>query len=317
MSKNTDDAFKPPRPSMVSRSRSEGAAPVTTAPPALQRQASAPARLAASLVELDKHVRSLASLSSCAALIAVAQQHSSSGSEMAWWREENVDVVDARRPFMKKATRGHSRNKHSAASGTQKFAGGPTSVRTRRAAPAYRHRVKIGPQTLHIAVADGPVRCHRFEQREWANATRFREGRAGIHATARDGGLGVALAPPASAAAVPEQPRHILPRPGTLPCDGDLDLSGLLAALPDDVLRFIALHHGTARRSQEAAELAEQREEEMQRERYPRPRRRLGAREGRSDRLQQERVNRAYTTQSLRARERGYDCRRNNAALDS
>jgi hypothetical protein len=146
---------------------------------------------------------------------------------------------------------------------TQTFAGTPRSSRTRNAAPAIRRRVTVGSQTHHLVVPEkAPLR--RFEQREWANAAKFRQGKAGLRLVPRDGGLGTTLAPlEESADDLPEQPRRCVPGPGSLPEDVELDLDGF-AVLPEDILRRIAFYHREARASMQAERATAEEEERAQ-----------------------------------------------------
>lgn len=274
------------------------------APPPLQRLSSAPATpqsSAASIKELDILVQRLAALSSSPALVAVARQHSS-GTESAHYAEDGVVEVEARRPFNKTADRSSKpdgrtgRQRTSAVSMTQTFAGTPSSNRTRNGAPASRRRVIVGQHTHHLVVPEKAPR-RRFEQREWANAARFWQGKAGVRLVPRDGGLGTRLASAdESTDGLPEQLRRFVPAPGSLPEDGEFDLDGL-AALPEEVLRRIALHHREARASM-LAERAEVEEEESARCAQKATQRYL------SSRHQHERPGQARTSQAYKVQQR-------------
>lgn len=283
----------PPTAPQVKRSRSEGVTLAGATPPPLQRQTSAPAALASavSLEELDMLVQRLAALSSCPALIAIARQHGSEGGggEPAYRAEDDVDEVDAWRPFHKTASRvpkqGPSGRRPSAVAMTQKFAGTAPSNRTRNAALATRRRVTVGPQTHHLIMPEkAPHR--RFEQREWANAAKFRQGKAGLRLAPLD----------ESVDDLPEQPRRFVPGPGSLPEDSEVDLDRI-AALPEVILQHIARYHREARASMQAA--AEE-EEKAQRARKAtrRPAQRyLSYRGLAAYTAQQARIDQAYRVQ--------------------
>lgn len=156
-------------------------------------------------------------------------------------------VVDVGRRFMKKG--GHTQLWHARK-------GGPVSVRARKHTLATRHRATVGRQTLHFAVSESTPAASRYEEREWHAAKRM-----GPHlrhlASNRD----------VWAAAMPHDDEfRRVPTHGELPCDSELDVTALSAALPDDVLRLICKEHAAQHLAMDAAGNALAREHAQQSE---------------------------------------------------